>query len=90
MGHHTNLQAVEDAMAASAELQQAAATSAAPMYLADPAAMQRAGADSWKFAPASAQSMLAISLAVSQPASGGLHTHTLLSVRHSEFMKIVT
>lgn len=54
-------------MAAAPELQQAAAAGAAPLYLPDAAAMQRAGAGSWELTPSTAQSMVAISLAADQP-----------------------
>jgi hypothetical protein len=63
---------VDEAMAASAELRQAAHAGAAPLYLPDLAAMQRAGADRWGCTPASAQSALAISLSANQPRSGAL------------------
>lgn len=69
--------AVDSALAASAELQQAALAGATPLYLPDQAAMQRAGADSWGFTPASVQSMLAISLAVDQ-SSAGDSSHSML------------
>jgi hypothetical protein len=68
-GSH-DTQAVDKAMAASADLQQAAHDGAAPLYLPDLAAMQRAGAHRWEFTPESAQSVLAVSLAADQPMSG--------------------
>lgn len=65
-----SMQAVDKAVAASAELSRAAHDGAAPLYLPDLAAMQRAGAHGWEFTPASAQSVLAVSLAADQPKSG--------------------
>ena len=78
-----SMQAVDKAMAASAELLQAAHDGAAPLYLPDLAAMQRAGAHRWEFTPASAQSVLAVSLAADQPKSGVCWTLYITSLTTS-------